>query len=806
MPVDLSHLNPEQREATEHFEGPMLVLAGAGSGKTRVLTTRIAWLVEEQGVPPENILALTFTNKAAGEMRERIRKILGREPTGMWMGTFHAIGVRILRRDGTRLGWAPNFMIYDAADSESLVKRIVKDEMRLDPKQWPPKAFQAAISKAKNELTSAQAYAEAALDAFERKVAEVYGRYQAALKAANAFDFDDLLVKPVELFRTHPHVLERYRQRFPFVMVDEYQDTNRAQYVLLQLLSREVGSENLFVVGDDDQSIYGWRGADIRNILDFEKDFPTARTVRLERNYRSTKTILDAANRVIEQNLRRKGKTLRTESAAGEALTLVECADERDEAEWVAAEVLARMDDTPSLGLRDFVVLYRTNAQSRAMEEALRSARLPYRLIGGTRFYERREVKDALAYLRLVANPAADEAFLRVVNVPRRGIGDTSVARLAEFASERGLSLLAAAEQAEHAPGIKGGATGALERMAGLVRKHAALAGRGHPLGDLLRDLVNESGLMESLREEGPEEEERIHNVEELISGAADLEDRLRGDDPDLMVELEGMDEGSLRPVDVFLAHVALVADVDQHDPTADALTIMTMHNAKGLEFPLVFIAGMEDGLFPHSRTFDEKEQMEEERRLFYVGITRAERKLYLTYARRRRHGRDWMPSVPSRFLEDLPGELTEARRTPAVERAAPSFARPWRSAGSGLQTRSQRLGFGGGAGGRGGRAGGGFDGFGDLGFESEHSPALRRSPAPARQAPEDESYQVDYSDSQDAPSMTKGSRVRHPQFGSGTVMELSGGGADLKATIQFDSVGRKTVMLKYANLERDWD
>jgi DNA helicase-2/ATP-dependent DNA helicase PcrA len=804
MSVDLSHLNPEQREAAEHFEGPMLVLAGAGSGKTRVLTTRIAWLIEEQGVPPQNILALTFTNKAAGEMRERIRKILGREPTGMWMGTFHSIGVRILRRDAKRLGWAPNFAIYDAGDAESLVKRIVKDEMQLDPKRWPPKSFQATISKAKNELTSVQAFSEKALDVFDRKAAEVYARYQQALAKANAFDFDDLLVKPVELFRTYPHVLAYYRERFPFVLVDEYQDTNHAQYVLLQLLTKEVDTENLFVVGDDDQSIYGWRGADIRNILDFEKDFPGARTVRLERNYRSTKTILDAANQVIAQNLRRKGKTLRTESGAGERLTLVECADEADEAQWITDEVRSRMDDDAQLTLRDFVVLYRTNGQSRAMEDALRGARIPYRLIGGTRFYERREVKDAMAYLRLVANPSADEAFLRVVNVPKRGIGDTSVARLAEFATERGIPLLAAAAHAESVPGIKGGAAKGLVAMAALIQKHAALAERGHALGDLLRDLVNEAGLVEALREEGPEEEERIGNVDALIAGAAELEDRLHGEDPDLIAELEGIEEGALRVIDVFLAHVALVADVDRHDPTAEALTLMTMHNAKGLEFPCVFIAGMEDGLFPHTRTLGEAEQMEEERRLFYVGITRAERKLYLTYARRRRHGRDWMPSVPSRFLEDLPKELSDTRRTPAVERASPSFSRPWRSAASGLQTRSQRLGMGGYGGGRSGGSGG-FDGFGELGFESEHSPALRR-PAPAARKVEDESYQVDYSDSQDTPSMNKGSRVRHPQFGSGTVVELSGGGADLKATIHFDSVGRKTLMLKYANLERDWD
>ncbi|HEX8244998.1 MAG TPA: UvrD-helicase domain-containing protein, partial [Longimicrobium sp.] len=422
MAVDLSHLNPEQRDAATHFEGPLLVLAGAGSGKTRVLVHRIAWLIDEMGVDPAAILALTFTNKAAGEMRDRVRKLLGKEPQGMWIGTFHAIGARILRRDAPRLGWTPGFMVYDADDTEALTKRIVRDQLKLDLKRWPPRAIHSAISAAKNELTTPEAYLQAAQDAYELVVADAYPLYQKALKDANAFDFDDLLVKPVELFRTNERVLQRYRERFRFVLVDEYQDTNRAQYVFLRLLAEE--HQNLFVVGDDDQSIYGWRGADIRNILDFEKDFPGARTVRLEQNYRSTQTILDAANRVISENRNRKGKTLRTEHVGGEPLTLVECADEKDEAEWVAAEINLRMGDDRDLRLKHFVVLYRTNSQSRALEEALRREGMAYRVIGGIRFYERREVKDALAYLRLVANPAADEAFLRIVNVPRRGIGD----------------------------------------------------------------------------------------------------------------------------------------------------------------------------------------------------------------------------------------------------------------------------------------------------------------------------------------------------------------------------------------------
>jgi DNA helicase-2/ATP-dependent DNA helicase PcrA len=771
MPVDLSHLNPEQLQAATHFEGPLLVLAGAGSGKTRVLVNRIAWMIDEMGVDPASILALTFTNKAAGEMRDRVRTLLGKEPAGMWIGTFHAIGGRILRRDAQRLGWTPGFQIYDAEDAEGLTKRILRDQLRVDIKKWPPRAIHSAISAAKNELTSAEAYAHAAVDPYERMVADVYPIYQKALKDANAFDFDDLLVKPVELFRTHERVLERYRERFQFILVDEYQDTNRAQYVFLRLLAEQ--HQNLFVVGDDDQSIYGWRGADVRNILDFEKDFPGAGIVRLEQNYRSTQVILDAANRVISENRNRKGKTLRTDNAGGERVTLVECADDKDEAEWIAAEINARMGDDPSLKLKNFVILYRTNAQSRALEEGMRREGMPYRVIGGIRFYERREIKDALAYLRLVANPAADESFLRIVNVPRRGIGDASIARLAEWATAKGLPLLAAAERAAEIPEIRGPAARALPEMAGLVAKHAAVAER-LPLDEVLRGIVTESGLVESLKEEGAEGEDRIANVESLITGAAELQERLWDEDPELLEELARTEQAAPRAIDLFLAHVALVADIDQHDPRADAVSMMTLHNAKGLEFPVVFIGGLEEGLFPMMRAMDEPKQLEEERRLFYVGITRAERKLYLSYARRRRRGRDWMDSVPSSFLESVPKDLTDVRHSERTFERSSSYAQPWKSFTSRFGTRRERVGF---------------------------SP-----PIPKRAEPEDPSYQVDYSDSQENVSLVKGARVRHPRFGAGTVTEISGFGGDVKASIDFDAVGRKVVVLKYANLEPDYD
>jgi DNA helicase-2/ATP-dependent DNA helicase PcrA len=792
MAFDLSHLNPEQREAASHLEGPLLVLAGAGSGKTRVLTTRIAWMVDEMGVDPGSILALTFTNKAAGEMRERVRRALEKEPAGMWIGTFHSVGIRILRRDARRIGYSPDFTVYDAEDADGLTKRIIRDTLKLDPKKWTPRAVHGAISSAKNELTGPETYADRASDPFERIVADVYPLYQKALRDANAFDFDDLLVKPVQLFREHPQVLRRYAERFQFLLVDEYQDTNRAQYVFLRLLAEE--HQNLFVVGDDDQSIYGWRGADIRNILDFEKDFPDTRIVRLEQNYRSTKTILDAANRVISQNVNRKGKTLRTDNAAGERVTLVEAADEMDEAQWVAEEIRTRMADNPELTLRQFVVLYRTNSQSRAMEEALRREGMPYRVIGGTRFYERREVKDALAYLRLVANPAADEAFLRIVNVPRRGIGDTTVARLAEHAARRGIPLLAAAQEAESVDGVRGGAARALPELAGLIRKFAALATAGGiSLEALLRELVHESGLVEALQAEGAEGKDRIENLDELLTGAAEIQRRLDEHDPELTFEMELAGEvdadgetGEVqqpRPLDVFLAHVALVADVDQHDPLADAVSLMTLHNAKGLEFPIVFIAGLEDGLFPMMRAYDAPADLEEERRLFYVGVTRAERKLYLAHAKRRRRGGQYMDATPSPFLESVPGELLDLRQTARLlERSA--YQQPWKSQTGAYGTRRDRL-------------------YGMPAWQAPRNAAS--SATPSTYDPDGDNFTVEYEDeAPSAPALRKGVRVRHPSFGAGTVMEISGVADSVKAAIEFDNVGRKMVLLKYANLERE--
>ena len=750
----LAQLNPEQRAAVEHFEGPILVLAGAGSGKTRVLTTRIAHLIHEHGVDPAAILAVTFTNKAAGEMRERIRRLLEREPAGMWVGTFHSIGARLLRRHAPLLGWSPNFSIYDADQSEREIKRAL-ERLGLSPKQWHPQAVRSAISGAKNQLISAPEYAHLAADAFTRVAADVYVAYQAALREQNAFDFDDLLVRPVELFEGHAAVLGQYRERFHFLLVDEYQDTNRAQYRWLHQLATVHG--NLMVVGDDDQSIYGWRGADIRNILDFEKDFPDARTVRLEQNYRSTGRILDAANAVIALNLKRKGKTLRTDAGPGERLAIVEAADERDEADFIGSEIGTRLNEAP-VTPRDFVVLYRTNAQSRALEEAFRRRDLPYQIVGGTRFYERREIMDVLAYLRLVSNPRDAGAFDRIVNYPRRGIGDTSRTHLLEWAAAQRLTPLEAALRASEVAPLRGGAADALRGFAELIQRFTALAAY-LPVGELVEKLLEETKFLDALRDEGPEGEDRMENVRELVAGAHEYDTQ----DP----AGEAADVAAASPLDLFLQKVSLLTDVDRHDPDAKAVTLMTLHNAKGLEFPYVFISGLEDGLFPLARAFDEPDTLEEERRLFYVGITRGERKVYLTWARQRRRGGEVMAGKRSSFVDPIPPELLEPRVTPGLQRLRQLGEARW----------------------------------GRRDWGGTRTPAAR---APFGRSSADDGVYIDYSDAQEAPRFVKGERVRHPQFGRGVIRELTGFGPDLKAVIDFENAGRKKVVLRYANLQKE--
>jgi DNA helicase-2/ATP-dependent DNA helicase PcrA len=716
-----------------------------------VLTSRICHLVREQGVPPGRILAVTFTNKAAGEMRDRIARMLGAEPAGMWVGTFHAVGARILRRHADRLGWDRTFSIFDAEQSLRLVKRV-QEQVGLDPKRWSPKALRGEISNAKNQLVSAEAFVrhnEGSFDLFVRNVARVFSPYQEALHDQNAFDFDDLLMKPVELFEQNPALLESYRERFAFILVDEYQDTNRAQFRFLELLAAD--HANLMVVGDDDQSIYGWRGADIRNILDFESTFDGARVVRLERNYRSTQRILDAANAVIAENVNRKGKTLRTERTGGEPITVVETFDEGDEARWIVGDIQARFQDDPTLRYRSFAVLYRTNAQARALEDAFRREGVAYQVVGSVRFYERREIQDVLAYLRLISNPRDAVAFDRVVNYPRRGIGLASQERLTEWAGVVGLPLLDAAARADEAPDVPAGGVRGLQSFAALIQKYSLRATQAR-VGELLEELVEELDLGRHLMNEGPEGEDRARNVAELIAGALDF-------DVEVVYGAPDDDLDTFTELDLFLQQVALVADVDQLDPDADTVTLMTLHNAKGLEFPVVYIAGMEDGLFPLSRAYDHPDTLEEERRLFYVGITRAEEKLNLTWARQRRRAGDFTYGTLSSFLDALPAELREERMSDRLRIAAASTPH------------------------RGNRS-------------------AAREPTGVYYEPD---LDADVGVNQDLPRYVKGERVVHETFGSGAVVEVTGFGRDLKVTVDFDEVGRKKLLVRYANLEKDW-
>ena len=734
-------LNPEQREAVEHFEGPCLVLAGAGSGKTRVLTTRVCRLIGEHGVPPERIMAVTFTNKAAGEMRERVATMLGDEPRGIWMGTFHALGARLLRRHAPELGWTRGFAIRDAEQSLREIKRA-QTAAEVSPQRWPPKSIRRSISDAKNQLVGAEAFHEAHADGADlhaRKVARVYPVYQRALREQDAMDFDDLLVLPVRLLERSEHLRRRYRRQFAFLLVDEYQDTNRAQFRFLELLARE--HRNLMVVGDDDQSIYGWRGADIRNILDFERSFPGARVVRLERNYRSTPVILDAANAVISQNVHRKHKRMWTELVGGDPVTGLEAGSETDEARWIVEEIERRMLADPELDHRDFAVLYRTNAQARALEDGFWRRGVPYQIVGGLRFYERREIQDVLGYLRLIANPRDVDAFERVVNYPRRGVGRVSLRRLFGFALEKGIGPLETAERAGEVPGLNRRARRGLLDLAELVRRYSALAA-GRAVGEVLEALIQELELTRLLREEGPEGDDRAENVRELVAAASQFES-------DSLPDLEDDERDAFTDLGLFLQHVALVADVDRHDAGADAVTLMTLHSSKGLEFPIVFISGMEEGLFPLARAYDEERLLEEERRLFYVGLTRARRRVYLTWAHSRRRAGDVSWSSPSSFLEVLRGRL-----------ALRNTGRTGRPAWSGGRERRTR---------------------------------------PQAAARDDTDF------NQDRPSYAKGERVVHQTFGSGTIVELSGFGPGLKVTVDFDAVGRKRLVVRYAGLEKDY-
>jgi len=733
-------LNPQQAAAVRHPGGPLLVLAGAGSGKTRVLTARIAYLIQEQGVAPQRIFAVTFTNKAAGEMRSRVATLLGADPKGLWIGTFHSLSARLLRREAAALGFGPNFTIYDQDDSESFIKRLL-EQRGLSPKANPPRAIHAVISSAKNHLLLPEELGAQAESPLERAAADIYATLGPALRQANAMDFDDLLLHPLTLFREHPERLAYWQQQFEHVLVDEFQDTNAAQYRLVKLLAAQ--HTNLCVVGDDDQAIYGWRGADVRHMLSFQQDFPGATLIKLEQNYRSTQVILDAANGVIAENTRRLGKTLFTATPGGEPVTLLAAADERDEAEWLAAELVRRSAeaDVPYEGM---AILYRTNAQSRPLEEAFRFRGIPYRLVGAVSFYERREVKDVLAYLRLIANPADDEAFVRIVNVPRRGIGDASLSQLLRTATQWGRPLLETARAAERIADLRPNVREAFQALARLIDELRARVADADP-ATALEQVIAAVGYGPYLADEGPEGIERLENVQELIAGAAAW--------AETAVD-EGDEGGATSSIERYLTQAALVTSADQGTGDPTGVTLMTVHMAKGLEWPVVTLAGLEDGLFPLARAAAEPGGLEEERRLCYVGLTRAREKLYLSWARTRyRNGRLEL-SESSRFLEALPPAVVEQRST------TPQWDRARHAGGARRGARAPV----------------------EIGWEAEAS--------------------------QDAPRYIAGERVRHRKFGSGVVRAVSGSGRELKVMVEFDDseIGTKQLLVAYAGLEREWE
>jgi DNA helicase-2/ATP-dependent DNA helicase PcrA len=768
----LRGLNDAQRRAVEHVHGPLLVLAGAGSGKTRVLTTRIANLIEHHGVPPERIFAVTFTNRAAGEMKERVGKLLGRDPSGLWIGTFHSLGARLLRREAELLGFTRQYTIYDEDDRLSLIKRLLEQQGH-SPRTFTPRTVSALISAAKNKLESLdELAAKNPFDKLMKVAAQTAGLLAPALKQANAMDFDDLLVHPLTLFREHPDRLACYRDRFAFILVDEFQDTNKAQYALIRFLGAH---GNVCAVGDDDQSIYSWRGADVRNMRDFQRDFTGAELVRLEENYRSTQMVLDAANGVIAENTGRIGKTLRTTRAGGDVITVLQAADDRDEAEWVARTLEARRRNGMHT-LEEMAVLYRTNAQSRAFEEAFRRAGVPYRLVGAVSFYDRREVKDLLAYLRLAANPADDEAFLRAVGVPKRGLGDSSLAQLGEAARTWSQPFLATARMADRVPDLRPNVREAFRKFAGQLDDLRAAAAERNP-ADLLELIIEMIDYEAVLLAEGPEGAERWENVRELVASAANWAE---------VVEPQDDETGS--PLERFLAEAALLSGHDK-EKGDHGVTMMTLHTAKGLEWPVVVLAGMEDGLFPLARAEEQADGLEEERRLCYVGITRAKDKLYVTWARARRRGGELRPGIASRFLRALPSHAIEEQRTSSV------FAG---GAGGGSAYATGRFG--------GGRAWGGAPARGAQppGTRLDGTPIRPRSAMPTAAVSADEDAGDEAS--QLRPRYVKGERVRHRRFGAGTIVGLSGAGRDTKVTVRFDDEesGQKQLLVAYAGLERD--
>ncbi|MFJ8975877.1 DNA helicase PcrA [Streptomyces sp. NPDC102282] len=745
----LDGLNTEQRAAVVHAGSPLLIVAGAGSGKTRVLTHRIAHLLAERGVHPGQILAITFTNKAAGEMKERVEDLVGPRANAMWVMTFHSACVRILRRESKRLGFTSSFSIYDAADSKRLMALVCRD-LDLDPKRYPPKSFTAKVSNLKNELIDEETFAGQAADGFEKTLAQAYALYQARLREANALDFDDIIMTTVHLLQAFPDVAEHYRRRFRHVMVDEYQDTNHAQYTLVRELVGPAGEADapgeLCVVGDADQSIYAFRGATIRNILQFEEDYPDATTIMLEQNYRSTQTILSAANAVIERNESRRPKNLWTNAGTGARITGYVADTEHDEAQFVADEI-DRLTDAGDAKAGDVAVFYRTNAQSRVFEEIFIRVGLPYKVVGGVRFYERKEVRDVLAYLRVLSNPEDTVPLRRILNVPKRGIGDRAEAMIDALSMREKISFPQALRRVDEAYGMAARSANAVKRFNTLMEELRTIVESGAGPAVVVEAVMERTGYLAELQAStDPQDETRIENLQELASVALEFEQE--------RAEEEGT--GTLAE---FLEKVALVADADQipdeDEDGSGVVTLMTLHTAKGLEFPVVFLTGMEDGVFPHMRALGQVKELEEERRLAYVGITRARERLYLTRAAMRSAWGQPSYNPPSRFLEEIPDQHLEwKRKGPMAAPAGPT---------SGITSSLSSS-----------RAKSGPSGF-----------ATRRT------------------SEKPVVTLVAGDRVTHDQFGLGTVTAVEGFGDQAKATVDFGDERPKKLLLRYAPVEK---
>ena len=707
----LESLNPVQRKAVQHTEGPLLILSGAGSGKTRVITHRIAHLIRYHRISPYNILAVTFTNKAAEEMRTRLDNLIG--PSQLWVSTFHSTCAQILRRDIHHLGYERSFTIYDTADQQTLIKELIKTlQLRLNS----PGAVIGEISRAKSDFVSPEEYTKRAMGFFEQSVAQIYPMYQDFLRTNNALDFDDLIKLTVELFDDNPNVLAYYQDKFRYILVDEYQDTNRGQYLLVNALAQK--HENICVVGDDDQSIYSFRGADINNILDFENDYPDTTVLRLVQNYRSTKNILEAAYHVIRNNQKRKEKQIWTDNKKGSAITLHEATEDIREADYVLRQIREWRGRGRKYG--DCVIFYRINAQSRTFEDALRGANVPYQIVGGIRFYERMEVKDIMAYMRVIVNPADTVSIKRIINVPRRGIGVATVQKIEDFAYDEGIPLFEAIQRVGEVSTLNNGAKNRVREFAELIASFNA----NDPPSRTAEDLIDRTGYLQTLRSEGSiEAQTREENLQELVAAVTEYEES----------ETEPTLSG-------FLEKITLASDIDSMEDKSDVVTMMTLHSAKGLEFPIVFMVGIEEGLLPHQRSYDTEAELEEERRLCYVGLTRAQEHLYLTYARSRRLYRDIDYRIPSRFIEEIPPEL--------VEQGTP--------------------------------------------YESPQRPVV------STYDPDEPDYEEEVSFPYDV-----GDVVYHGQFGRGKVTAINGYGFDMRITVRFERGSEKVLAAAHARLQR---